>query len=177
MKAKRSLVYLCSTVGFLSSWAFGISRIGNSLIGSDETGFETAIPADFDVALEFAASGSSPDAPLVLQDRRSTTRLQVFVLANNFKSMYPNADLQIPSDLPLALRSIAPGSTWRAVPSSSLCARSYITITNEHQALGVSLWGPNTGVVFAGSFNPRSYKAIRDMLKTLTLKEGACLWD
>lgn len=169
---KKTLVSLAAALTFSSS-AFGISRIGNALIGSDYSGFETVLP-EFFVAEDPVKPTPNIDVPLLLRtDTNSGDPEELLIMS--FKQFAPFTWVNDKNESEEKLSMLAPGFDWQEIKSIECCPRLFLG-RKDKVLLGVGIWGPRRGVVFKGANQPLTELGVRQMLEELTLRQGACLW-
>lgn len=157
---------------FLVPTAFGISKVGNSLIGSKKTGFQTVIPYPFVDYIAMKNSGIKlrSVAPETQLDPNSPPIVS-FIEAKDFDEIFDDLKFETRE----SAREWYLSRGWSEVTGSEACVALF-TIENQSMLNLVSLWGPDKGAVFYGLKRSSVKAGLNEMAHKLRLDEGACEW-
>ena len=69
-------------------------------------------------------------------------------------------------------------SGWTELYAEEECVEAFVAPSQDKANFwGVASWGEGKGLVFFGSNKPSVSLAVKKMLQTLEVKQGACAWE
>lgn len=156
---------------FFISESFGISKVGNSVIGSQKTGFQTGIPYPFFDTQVLKSEGMRlrsvvPENHIV----PGSGSIVSYIEMNDFDSMF---DLSYSTRDEARADFLAKG--WKELETKDSCHLSMI-IENNSAVTSVSLWGPQKGLVAFGIKTSNVRSGLKQIVDNLTIEPGACAW-
>ncbi len=168
-----SLILLCG-VAFAAPRAFPISRVGNSVIADPELGFQAQIPPSFFDVRNLGDGALRLTAPLaggVFFGPRVTTNatLDLYRLATEYPAL-PDTS----RDGTLAYYQ-GLGATWTLLQTPEPCVLA-LSAVNGATTTTVLSWGERKGVVIVGAPQAQVQAALAQLIGSLTLEGGRCVW-
>ena len=167
-----SIVACLSTLVTANAW--GITRIGNAKFGSENLGFEGTLEKPFVFLREEANDGalfiSMGDGIL-----RDGEPLSVYPLD---RALPESKELSRSEFRTLFGASKSLKSGWTELYAEEECVEAFVAPSQDKANFwGVASWGEGKGLVFFGSNKPSVSLAVKKMLQTLEVKQGACAWE
>jgi hypothetical protein len=159
-------------LALLSCWSIqciAVSRVGGGKIQSHFSGFELTITAPFDKLLDYQG-GIVANGPNTFSPQLGIFRQ--FIEVSEFSSEFPDAIHLDKKSLTDRLSK----SNWVENPSSISCA---VELRQNHASVIAYLvtWGEGKGFVIKGPRSPQVETAMRAILASLKIENGACTWN
>ncbi|MGZ5279447.1 MAG: hypothetical protein ACXWC9_05870 [Pseudobdellovibrionaceae bacterium] len=152
--------------------AFSISKVGNSSIGSDRTGFEVQMPYPFLDARILKGTVVRLNSIAPEQEFDPIIGfVQSYLEVKDYDEMYPDHLLLSRQET----RDWFIDHGWTEVESNFNCLFA-AKIEKPTGITVVTSWGPSIGAVFYGPNRTAARKALEQIPGQINLKNGNCLW-
>lgn len=155
---------------FLTSLAFGVSRVGGGTVADVVSGFSAQVPAQF-ASIQKINSDSVRllGAPQFLEIGQATgpQALELHPLKNDFP------ELGILTRGELAQNRMTQG--WQHLKSTNSCIDIYFKSSITAETF-ITSWGKGSGVVVVISRAPQNSQIVLNFINSFKLDPGACKW-
>ncbi|MCB0411135.1 MAG: hypothetical protein KDD22_01330 [Bdellovibrionales bacterium] len=165
----KSVWILITGVLLISTSVFaGVSRVGNSSIGSEEEGFETPVPREYPIIQQF-----SDRVELRSPMNRSISK-PTDIYVNTVMQLVPQFKDYTKQQWQDEIEKFS--SYVDFIETNNDCIIAARWVNEKEQVFGLATWGDGRGVIFSSQGSSLTWKTTEILLSGITLYEGACQW-